>query len=134
MKTSYLKLQITANLQKIYCLTSTFQGFCSDLLSFKFSRYFRKVYFPEKCLVVVAILVRFSKHSFPQKLYIQNRTLGCEKTQDVQHYQLVFSCTEMTKDSYMLFQIAIYSKTCSFLFIQLRRIQNPCKRLKRSFL
>ena len=46
---------VVATLPKMYSLASTFQGFCSDLqLSIKILRYFKKVYFPEKHLVVVA--------------------------------------------------------------------------------
>ena len=82
MKTNYLKNisnvvhffnkvagWVSATLSKMYSLSSTFQGFCSDLLlSVKISRFFRKVYFPEKHLVVVANRCNVVKIFIPTKV------------------------------------------------------------------
>ena len=85
MKTDYLKNisngvhffdkavgWVSATLPKMYSLASTFQAFRSDLLlSIRILRYFRKVYFPQKNWLWLLTVVRFSKYSFPQKLYIR---------------------------------------------------------------
>ena len=55
----------------------------------------------QKNLVVATnrlLPVRFSRYSFPQKRSIQGRKLVSEETQDVQHFECEFSCTEMTKN------------------------------------
>ena len=82
MKTNYLKNisnvvhffdkvagWVSATLPKMYFLTSTFQGFYLDLLlSIKISRYFRKIYFPEKHVVVLANRYKVFKIFIPTKV------------------------------------------------------------------
>ena len=68
---------VFATLPEMYSLASTFQGFHSDLLlSIKILQYFSNVNFWLWRLTIV----RFSKYSFPQKLYIQGHTVVSEKT------------------------------------------------------
>ena len=72
---------VCVSLPKMYSLASTFQDFRSNLLlTIKILRYFRKVYFPEKTWLWLLTVLRSTKYSFPQKLYIQGRTLVPEKT------------------------------------------------------
>ena len=60
---------VSTTLPKMYSLASTFQGFRSNLLlSIKFSRFFRKVYFPEKHLVVFANHCKVFKIFIPIKI------------------------------------------------------------------
>ena len=127
-KTPAMKL-VSAILQEMYSLASTFQGFRSDLLlSIKISRYFRKVYFWLWLLTVV----RFSKDSFPQKFSAAYSCLRKPKRFSISSWSCISSWWNGKR--YTLFQIAIYSKICSFLFMQLRRIQNAFKFLRRRFL
>ena len=59
---------------------SIFEGFCSDLYSFKISRHYRNICFQEHLSVGLLTVARFSKSLFAQKLYIQDRKLRADKT------------------------------------------------------
>ena len=61
----------STTLPNMHSLVSIFRGFRPDLLlCIKILRYFKNVYFPEKPLLRLVTVARFSKYSFPQKLYI----------------------------------------------------------------
>ena len=71
----------------------------------------------QKNLIVAAnrfLPLRFSRYSFPQKRSIQGRELVSEETQDVQHFEWEFSCTEMAKNT-CIFELQYVTKIGGFL-------------------
>ena len=72
---------VSATLPKIYSLASTFQGFVSICCYLsKFRDILGKFISQKNIWLWLLTVKRFSKYSFPQKLYIQGRALESEKT------------------------------------------------------
>ena len=86
---------------------------CQNFAIFQESSFSRKT-----CLWLLNVL-RFSKYLFPQKLYIQGRTLVSEKRKPKTFSissELEFSCTKMAKDT-CYFKLQYIAKPVRFCFL-----------------